>query len=388
MLLGDGDPGCLMKILFVSWPGYGHLLPMVPLIRAAQRGGHDVLVSSGSDMTALIAQLGVDAHTSGLTAADGYARLPSGAVISQLPPEEQSTFAARHLFGAGAVDRARDLLELFESWRPDLVVHDTLELGSAIAAERSDIVHVTHGYGPRFPDNARIVEAIGPAIEDAGFADPTAAVFVAPYLDISPPGLLGSPSDRWRDLRPLRPSAGEVPADTDLPSRIAALPHAESVYVTLGTVMNQAPDIFRAVIQGCSRLPVNLVVTTGPGFDASLLGPARSTVLSAPFIPQAAVLPHCAAVISHAGSGTLLGALCHGLPQLCLPQGTDQPFNAAALASTGGGLVLQPEVTTADSVMAAVERLLREPSFRHAAQRLRDEIDEMPEAELVLQALS
>ena len=377
-----------MKILFVSWPGYGHLLPMVPLIRAAQRGGHDVLVSSGSDMAVLIGQLGLEAHRSGLTAADGYARLPSGAVISQLPPEEQATFAARHLFGAGAVDRARDLLELFETWRPDLVVHDTLELGSAIASEANDILHVTHGYGPRFPDNARIVEAIGSAIEDAGFADPTAAVFAAPYLDISPPGLLSNPSDRWRDLRPLRPSAGEIPKDNELPSQLAALPHAESLYVTLGTVMNQAPDIFRAVIDGCSQLSVNLVVTTGPGFDASLLGPVRSAVFSAPFIPQAAVLPHCAAVISHAGAGTLLGAMCHGLPQLCLPQGTDQPFNAAALASTGAGLELQPEETTADSVMAAVERLLREPSFRRAAERLRDEIAEMPEAVLVLQGLT
>ena len=36
-----------MKILFGSWPGYGHLLPMLPLVRAAQRGGHDVLVTPG-----------------------------------------------------------------------------------------------------------------------------------------------------------------------------------------------------------------------------------------------------------------------------------------------------------------------------------------------------
>jgi len=50
-----------MRILFGSWPGYGHLLPMVPLIRAAQHGGHDVVVSSGADMSALIGRLGVAA---------------------------------------------------------------------------------------------------------------------------------------------------------------------------------------------------------------------------------------------------------------------------------------------------------------------------------------
>jgi UDP:flavonoid glycosyltransferase YjiC (YdhE family) len=377
-----------VKILFASWPGYGHLLPMVPLMRAAERAGHDVRVSSGSDLAALIDQLGLVGHRSGLTAADSYARLPSGAVISRLPPEEQTGFAARHLFGAGAVDRARDLLDLFETWQPDLVVHDTLELGSAAAAEARDIVHVTHGYGPRFPANSDLVTTIGSAIEEAGLPDPAPAAFAAPYLDIAPPGLLADPSDRWRDLRPLRPSAGEPGPDAGLASGLAALPHADSLYVTLGTVMNQAPDIFRAVIDGCSTLAVNLVVTTGPGFDPALLGQAGPAVLSAPFLPQASVLPHCTAVVSHAGSGTLLGALCHGLPQLCLPQGTDQPFNAEALVATGAGLALRPDEVTADSVADALRRVIDEPSFRRAAERLRDQIDEMPDAHTVLGSLT
>jgi UDP:flavonoid glycosyltransferase YjiC (YdhE family) len=57
-----------MKILVGSWPGYGHLLPMVPLIRAAQRGGHEVVVTSGSDMAGLVENLGVTAHPTRLRA--------------------------------------------------------------------------------------------------------------------------------------------------------------------------------------------------------------------------------------------------------------------------------------------------------------------------------
>src|SRR3954471_20557941 len=109
-----------MRILFASWPGYGHLLPMVPLIRAAQRGGHDVVVSSGEDMSELIGRLGAVVHRSGITMAESYARMPGETMISSMPADEQSRFAATHLFGAGAVDRARDVLELVGSWRPDL----------------------------------------------------------------------------------------------------------------------------------------------------------------------------------------------------------------------------------------------------------------------------
>jgi UDP:flavonoid glycosyltransferase YjiC (YdhE family) len=129
---------------------------------------------------------------------------------------------------------------------------------------------------------------------------------------------------------------------------------------------------------------VNVIVTTGPDFDASSLGPIESTVFSAPFLPQAAVLPHCKAVVSHAGAGTMLGALCYGLPQLCLPQSTDQPFNTAALVPTGAALALEPGQLSPHSVTEAVSRLLDEPSFRQAAGQLRSQIEAMPDADTVL----
>lgn len=372
-----------MRILFVAWPGYGHLLPMVPLIRAAQRGNHDVVVSSGADMSGPIGQLGVTVHRSGVTAGEGYARLPNRTPISELSPAEQVELGSRHLFGAGAVDRARDIVELMRTWRPDLVVHDTMELGSPVAAEMYGVPHVTHGYGPLMPPTEAFAATIGQAVADAGLPDPVPAVFAAPYLDVCPPSLSASSPAPWPIVHPLRPSAGEVERDPGLPS-LSALPHEDTVYVTLGTVMNQAPVVFSAVIDGASRHPVNLVVTTGPDFDAALLGPTTSAVVTAPFLPQAAVLPRCAAVISHAGAGTMLGALCHGLPQLCLPQSTDQPFNTAALLPTGAALALEPTAVTADSVAEALGRLLHEPGFREAAGRLRDEIERMPTADDVL----
>ena len=134
-----------MRILFSSWTAYGHLLPMVPLIRAAQGGDHEVVVSSGSDMSQQISALAAKAHRSGVTMAQSYARRPAQTTISKLPVSEQQAFAARHLFGAGAVDRARDLLDLVQTWRPDLIVHDTLEFGGAAAAVAAGIQSVTHG---------------------------------------------------------------------------------------------------------------------------------------------------------------------------------------------------------------------------------------------------
>jgi UDP:flavonoid glycosyltransferase YjiC (YdhE family) len=275
------------------------------------------------------------------------------------------------------------VLDLMSSWRPDLVVHDTLELGSATAAVMSGVPHVTHGYGPMVPRTEDFAVAIGSAIAAAGLMDPVTDILAAPYLDICPPGLRGQEVNPWVTTRALRPSAGERDG-SDIGIDLAGLPHPDTVYVTLGTIMNQNADVFRAVLDGASRLPVNLLVTTGPGLDTELLGPLPASVRTAPFLPQAAVLPLCAAVVSHAGAGTMLGALCHGLPQLCLPQGTDQPFNTAALLPTGAALALQPGEVTADSVAEALGRLLGDESFRAAASALRAEIEAMPAAGVVL----
>ena len=376
-----------MRILFGSWPAYGHLLPMVPLLRAVQRAGHQVVVSSGADLAPLVSGLGVEFRPSGVTLAESYARLPDATTVSTLPPEEQPGFAARYLFGAGAVDRAHDLRELISNWRPDLVVHDILELGAPTAALESGTAQVTHGYGPMVGGTLSFAEIIGSTIAAAGLPDPVPTVLSSPYLDICPRGIAGIEPNPWPDSRPLRPSAGEVPAGAVLPAGFAELPHPETVYLTLGTITNQAPDVFRAAVGGCSRLPVNVVVTTGPGLDPAVLGTLPGNVLAVPFLPQAVVLPHCRAVVSHAGAGTMLGALVHGLPQLCLPQGTDQPANTAALLPSGAALALSPDETTADAVAAALERLLDERSFRAAAEAVQREIAAMPDADTVLAAL-
>jgi UDP:flavonoid glycosyltransferase YjiC (YdhE family) len=376
-----------MRILFAAWPGYGHLLPMVPLIRAAQQRGCDVVVSSGADMSALIGRLGVTTHRSGVTMAESYRRLPGHVRISELAPQERLGFAARHLFGAGAVDRARDVLGLLREWRPDLVVHDTLELGSPTAAAVHGIPHVTHGYGPMIEYTTRFATAIGLVVSEAGLPDPVPGIFAAAYLDICPPGLRGPQPNPWATIHPLRPSPGETEPGGDGGLDFSHLPHPDTVYVTLGTIMNEVPSVFRAVIDGCAGWPVNLVVTTGPGLHPAQLGPVPPNVRTAPFLPQAAVLPHCRAVVSHAGAGTMLGALCYGLPQLCLPQGTDQPSNTVALLRTGAALALQPAEITADAVAEALGRLLHEPSFGQAANRLRVEIDAMPSAGAVLDEL-
>ncbi|MDQ1424988.1 MAG: hypothetical protein QOD72_2486, partial [Acidimicrobiaceae bacterium] len=74
--------------------------------------------------------------------------------------------------------------------------------------------------------------------------------------------------------------------------------------------------MFRAALDGLADAFVNLIVTVGGANDPAALGDRPANARVERYIPQSLLLPSCDAVISHAGSGTMLSALTCGLPQL------------------------------------------------------------------------
>jgi UDP:flavonoid glycosyltransferase YjiC (YdhE family) len=163
----------------------------------------------------------------------------------------------------------------------------------------------------------------------------------ATYLDICPPSLRTDGQSAWQQLQPLRPVAGDPAADERLPAALAALPHRQTIHLTLGTIFNEAAGVLETAIAGLRELSFNLVVTSGP---------EPPHVLIEPYIPHTLLLPHCRIVVSHGGAGIMLGALAHGLPQLILPQGADQFMNASACQSAGAALALTPDEFSAEAV--------------------------------------
>ena len=122
------------------------------------------------------------------------------------------------------------------------------------------------------------------------------------------------------------------------------------------------------VVEGLGPLDARVLVTTGPAIDpASLRAPENTVVVRS--APHAQVFEEAAAVVSHAGMGTVTAALARGVPLICLPLGRDQFDVAARVVHAGAGVRLRPGARPA-AIRAAVERVLREPDFRTAAQRM------------------
>jgi UDP:flavonoid glycosyltransferase YjiC (YdhE family) len=82
--------------------------------------------------------------------------------------------------------------------------------------------------------------------------------------------------------------------------------------------------------------------------------------------------------VHHGGTGTVLSALEAGLPQLLLPQGADQFFNAETLTAAGAARSLVGDAQQPGAIAEAVRALLGESAERQVAQRLREEIAALP----------
>jgi UDP:flavonoid glycosyltransferase YjiC (YdhE family) len=371
-----------MRLLFTASPAYGHLLPLLPMVRAAMTAGHDVRLATGPDMVGPMRSRSVPAYGVGPTWGEIVAERDEEARRSTADDlDTQRAISAGVLFGRAAARRLPGLLDMAGRWRPDVVVHEPLELGGVMLARHLGLPSVTHGYGPMFREYGALGPIVAGATGDPGVWD---EMLAGTTLDICPPALREPGEALWPDALDLRPSTGEAGGREVFDPGPARALRRPLVYVTLGTISNAIPGLMAEMVGALRSLSVDLVVTTGPGVDPASLGPQPRHVTVRQFVPQEQVLRHADLMVSHAGAGTMLGALCHGLPQLCLPHGADQPWNAEAVARARVGIVVPEEECTPESVRAGVVTLLSSPSYRAAAREVQLEIEAMPVARDVL----
>lgn len=265
---------------------------------------------------------------------------------------------------------------------------DAAELAGPIVAAELGVPNVTHAFGALLPA-ARVAAAsdeVASLWRDHGLeARPYCGCYDHLYLDIYPPSLQPPGGAHLGKRQLLRPD-GIATAGEPIPGWGPNTDHP-LLYVTLGTVFT-SDAVLSTVLDAISDLDVRIVVTVGPRGAPETLGAQPANVHVARYIAQQDLLPHCAGVISHAGSGTFLAALAAGLPQLCVPQAADQFLNAAAAETAGCGIAVHPAEFSGDTVRTAVQRLLTDGSLRDAAFGVGEEIAAMPAATDVVQTLT
>ena len=363
--------GRAMRILFTFIGGSGHFLPLVPVARAAEAAGHAVAFGCGPSMRATVEAAGFAVFPLGTGSAAAPARLPLRPIDVAREDEE---FRDRFVRGAAA-RRVPQMLALCADWRPDVVVCDEADFGSMLAAERLGLPHATVLVmaAGSFVRAEVIGEALNELRSAHGLPLDSGLEMLYRHLALSPfpPG--------FRDPAFPLPATAHAFRTTEAPAISARPPGPPIVYFTLGTVFNlESGDLFSRTLAGRRALPIKVVATVGAGIDPAELGPQPANVRIERYIPQESILPKCSLVVSHGGSGSVLGALAHGLPMVLLPMGADQPLNAARCERLGVGRALDPIAASPALVGEAVSIVLADPRYRQTAARFRNEIAALP----------
>ena len=232
-----------MRVLFTTTGHSGHLLPLVPLARACERAGHDVLIATHAPRAENVERLGLPVHP--IAVAPDAAWAPLMGRLPGLPQSDGDALIIAEGFARiGAGGALPGFLAVVEQWRPGVLVHECYEFAGPIAAERHGVRTVRVALGLASTEDW-VTELAAPAVADlrreAGLA--RQAQGAAALLSIVPPGLDDGPAERFRDAAPPAPQPlADWWEDADAPL----------VYVTLGSVTGSLPPFYPASTAACS----------------------------------------------------------------------------------------------------------------------------------------
>ena len=132
-------------------------------------------------------------------------------------------------------------------------------------------------------------------------------------------------------------------------------------------------------------VPVRALLTAGPALDTTPLR-IPSNTRTAPFVPHRSVFPHAALVITHADWQTINAALADGVPLLCIPDGRDQPDNAARVLAAGAGVRVHKR-TPPRKLRRVIVTALRDPALKRHAKVIADTLAQSNGALAIADAL-
>ena len=173
--------------------------------------------------------------------------------------------------------------------------------------------------------------------------------------------------------------------DATLPDWVAALDRSKPVlwvysgnprYADAPTPVDSIV-VIRAAIAALADTSAQVVLTTGYQEVPAEIGALPENFHHAAYLPGRAMAERSDLMIHHGGHSSVMTGLSTGTPAVIVPTMTERQNNARHLAALGAGEIVIPsatadgekQISTAD-FSAAVNRVLREASYRASARRV------------------
>jgi MGT family glycosyltransferase len=370
----------MSRILVYSSPAAGHVLPLVPGLRALSARGHDVHLRTDAANVRLVEAAGL--QTSAQDPRIAAMRVTDHEAASGI---DRLRRGLSELIGRGSLERA-DIERQIRELQPELLLIDGNAYGAATAAEASGLPWALT-FPSLVPFRERGLPPYGFGLKPMGgplgrLRD--AAVWqlmLGAYSKAMLPGLnklraesglepLSSPVDYFlqgdlllaltgppleypraappESLRFVGAQLWDPPATT--PDWLLE-PGDPWVLVTCSTEYQGDEALAAAAIEALRDEPVRVLVTMADAHGAEL--PSAPNARVEQFVPHGPLLERAAAVICHGGMGITQKAIGAGVPLVVVPFGRDQPEVARRVVECGAGVSLAMKKLTPQRLLAS-----------------------------------
>ncbi|WP_068182933.1 glycosyltransferase [Mycobacterium sp. UM_CSW] len=362
-----------MKFVVAGYGSRGDVEPCVAVGRELLRRGHEVRMAVSPDKLGFVESAGLTAVAYGedtrerMDSAERFVRKVDNPFAALPEVMEQLTRVW--------ADKTATLTSLATDADLLLAGFNEQELAATVAEYRGIPLAALHFFPTRVYSTGVLYSNI---VKDVAAAQrrslglpeappPASSLEIQAYDELCLPG----PASDWVEADERRPFVGaltlELPADADDEALSWIAAGTPPICFGLGSTPVSAPAELAAMIgAACAQLGERALICSGPNNFADLPRPDHVKIVDA--VNHAAVLPVCRAVVHHGGAGVTAAGLRAGIPALALWLWLDQPMWAAGLERLKAGAARQLSMTTQESLVADLRRILA-PDY---AARARD----------------
>jgi MGT family glycosyltransferase len=144
------------------------------------------------------------------------------------------------------------------------------------------------------------------------------------------------------------------------------------IYVSLGTVFNNKPEVFRRIMRALDTPNYQVIISAGGAYQKLQQSaiPQNATIYRS--VPQISLLNRVDLFISHGGNNSINEALASGKPIVVMPVGGEQADNASRIVYLGVGKRIDLAKFNEKQLLGIVEEIRQTPAFQERALTIRN----------------
>jgi MGT family glycosyltransferase len=333
-----------------------------------------------------------------------------GLQISSKKGIEETQFALK-VFSAGFGKYLRALLSVIGTFKPDAIIYDYTFFPAIAASEKLQIpgVAVYHSGLPFFEYP---VPPVGSNLKYGNYSreefnryekildgeESKIAGKISQLYGIKNIVYLKQPSSRFLNIvnsvrsaeypRHLLPDTvhftGPItPYENKLNYGKSSNGRKSVIYISLGTVFNKRPDLFRKIIESIDITDLEIVVAAGKSYDFLRGKQWKPNVNIQKFVHQAEVLQDASVFITHGGKNSINESMEAGVPMILFPAGGEQQYNADLAEWLGIGKNFGPiaESFTSGDLNSAIKELTESPGVQKQLSEIKNNFNNIDGAE-------